>query len=59
VNAAKIILDKDLTGNKQADTIKKMIEDEDKLIQMGECAKKIAVNDVEDKIYQEIKKVLQ
>jgi len=59
LNAAKIILDKDLTGKKLADTIKKMIENENKLIEMGENAKKIAIHDVEEKIYKEIKKVLQ
>ena len=36
-----------------------IIENKDKLIQMGENAKKIAVNNVENKIYEEIKKVLQ
>jgi len=59
LNAAKIILDKDLTGNKLADTIKEIIDDESKLMQMGENARKIAMFDVEEKIYSEIKKVLQ
>lgn len=59
INAAKIILDKDLTGKKLAGTIKEMIIDEKKLIQMGENAKKIAMENVEEKIYEEIKKVLQ
>lgn len=59
MNAAKIILDKDLTGDKLADTIKNIIRDGENLIKMGENAKKIAIHNVEDKIYEEIKKILQ
>lgn len=59
LNAAKIILDKDLTGEKLADTINKMIENKEGLAQMGENAKKIAMDNVEENIYEEIKKVLQ
>jgi len=59
INAAKIILDKDLTGKNLASTIDKIIEDKAKLMQMGENAKKIAVYDVEEKIYAQIRKVLQ
>ena len=59
INAAKIILDKELTGEKLANTINDMIESEENLLQMGENAKKIATYNVEEKIYEEIKKVLQ
>lgn len=59
LDAAKIILDKELTGEKLAKTIDSIIENENNLIQMGENAKKIATYNVEEKIYEEIKKVLQ
>ena len=52
-------MDKELTGSKLADSINEMIKNEDKLIKMGENAKKIAMYNVEEKIYEEIKKVLQ
>lgn len=54
VNAAKIILDKDLTYSKLNNTINKMIENKQELERMGMNAKKIAKFDVEDKIYNEI-----
>lgn len=38
--------------------IDSMISDKNKLRVMGENAKKIAINDAEDRIYREIKKVL-
>lgn len=58
IDAAKIILDKDLTYTKLNATINKMVEDRQKLEQMGQNAKKVAKQDVADKIYREIKKVL-
>ena len=58
VKSAKIIKNDELTGKKLNDTIKSMISDKSKLKIMGENAKKIAINDVEDRIYNEIKKLL-
>ena len=59
INSAKIILDKDLTGKTLADKIENLIKNNDKLTQMGENAKKIAKQNVEENIYAEIKRVLQ
>src|SRR5699024_4673724 len=54
VGAAKIILDKDLNGEILNQTIQQLLEKEETLRRMGKNAKKIAVSDIEDKIYQEI-----
>lgn len=59
LKAAKIILNKDLTGDKLSETINNMIKNEEELNEMGENAKKIAMYNVENKIYEEIRKVLQ
>lgn len=59
VGAAKIILDKDLNGEILNQTIQQLLEKEETLRQMGKNAKKIAVSDIEDKIYQEILKNLK
>lgn len=53
--AAKIILDKDLNENTLSNTLNEMLKDKRKLLEMGQNAKKVAINDVEDKIYDEIK----
>lgn len=58
VGAAKIILDKDLTGNKLNSMINELVSDKEKLKQMGEKANSIAIKNVEEKIYQEIKSIL-
>ena len=58
VGAAQIILDKDLNSEILGNTIKRMIQNKEKLRQMGENAKRIAIPDVENKIYEEIKKVV-
>ena len=59
VDAAKIILDKDLNYTTLNDTINEMINDEQKLKQMGENAYKVAKLNVEDKIYEEILKAIK
>ncbi len=56
VNAAKIILNDDLTGKNLNETIEKIISDKNNISQMGKNAQKVATNNVEDKIYAEIKK---
>lgn len=58
VNAAKIILNKDLNPSSLNQQIEEIILNEKKALQMGQNAKKIAVADVEDKIYQEIKRLV-
>lgn len=59
VNAAKIILDKDLTAEKLQDTIQEIIKSKTTLEEMSKNAAKISVKDVENQIYQEIKKVIK
>ena len=58
VGAAKIILDKDLNSEVLENTIEEIVRDKNKLRQMGENASKVAIKNVEDRIYEEIKKVL-
>ena len=59
VGAAKIILDKDLNSEILENTIEKMVRDKSKLKKMGENATKVAMQNVEDRIYKEIKKVVK
>jgi len=59
VGAAKIILDKDLNATVLSSTLKDMMKDKEVLTSMGEKAKSIAITDVEDRIYKEIKKLLK
>lgn len=59
VGAAEIILDKDLNKEKLIDTLNTMLKDKSKLAQMGQNAGKVAIQDVEDRIYREIKKLLK
>ena len=59
VNAAKIILDKNLNYLKLNNTINEMIADKQKLIKMGENAYKVSKPEVENKIYEEIRKSLK
>ncbi len=58
VKAAKIILNDELTGEKLNHTIEKMIVNESEMNKMGENALKVSTNQVEDKIYQEIRKLV-
>lgn len=59
VDAAKIVLNKDLDAKKLNEQIEQIVLDSKKVEQMGENAKKIAVKDVEDKIYIEVKKLVK
>ena len=59
VGAARIILDKDLNAQGLSNTIEEMLKDKNKLEQMGQNAKKVSVNYVEDKIYEEIEKIIK
>ena len=58
VGAAKIILDRDLNSEILENTIDKIVSDRNKLDKMGTNASKVAMKNVEDKIYNEIKKVI-
>ena len=59
VNAARIILDKDINSEILGNSINEIIKDKTKLEEMGRNAIKIAKPNVEDEIYKEIKKVIK
>lgn len=58
IGAAKIILNKDLNSEILQNTIKELVNDKKVLEKMGKNATKIAMQNVEDKIYDEIKKLV-
>ena len=55
--AARMILDKDLTAERLETEIEEIIQQDGVLQQMGNKAKTIAKDNVENRIYQEIKKL--
>ena len=57
--AAKIILDKDLNSEILENTIEGIITNKEILTQMGLNAEKVAVQKVEEKIYEEIKGIIR
>lgn len=59
LGAARIILNEKLTGENLAKEINDIMKDKIKLEQMGKLANKIAPKDVEEKIYQEISKIVK
>ncbi len=59
VGAARIVLNKDLNAKTLNNEIEDILKDDEKLEQMGENAKKIAVYNVEDKIYEEVRKLIK
>ena len=59
VGAAKIILDKDLNKESLSNALNGILKDKNKLIQMGKNAEKVAISNVEDRIYNEIKNILK
>lgn len=58
INAAEIIKNDDLDAESLNNTIEKML-DKDNLKMMGENARRIAIDDAEDRIYNEIKTILK
>ena len=58
IGAARIILDKDLNAGDLNKTILEIIENKELQKQMGEIALKSAIQNVEDRIYEEIKKLI-
>ena len=58
VGAAKIILDKDLNSESLEKTIEEVVCNPNTLKQMGNNATKVAMPNVEEKIYEEIRKVI-
>ena len=59
IGAARIVLNNDVTAEKLKQEINSVITDKDLLKQMGEKANSINIDDVEDRIYTEIKKCTQ
>ncbi len=59
VGATKIIANDELTGEKLNHAIEEIILDKSKMQKMGENALKVSTNQVEDKIYQEVRKLLK
>lgn len=57
--AAKVILNEELNSDILSSTINEIIKDKQKLVKMGENAKKMAIYNVEDRIYEEIEKCLK
>lgn len=58
IGAAKIILNDDLNGENLNNKIKEIILDKEKIDKMSKNALKVSTKDVEDKIYKEIKKLV-
>ncbi len=58
IGAAYIILNNEITKDKLSDTINAIILDKKKIKEMGEKANNISINNVEDRIYEEIKKLI-
>ena len=58
LSAARIILNNELTGKKLSEEIDSIVYDKSKLEEMGKLATIIAPSDVEEKIYEEVKKIL-
>ena len=59
IGAAKLILDKDLTAESLEKEINDIIRDKNKQLEMGKIANTVAMNDVEETIYKEIKKIIR
>lgn len=59
LGAAKIILNDEVNSENLSQSIDEMLKDPKELKQMGLRAKQIAKYDVEEKIYQEIKKIVK
>ena len=59
IEAADIILDNELTGEKLNANIQKIVLNKDKCQKMGEKALTVAIDDVEDKIYAQITETIQ
>ena len=59
VGAAKIILNKDLNSEILSSTINSIISNKEIMQKMGENANKVLMKNVEDRIYEEIKKVIK
>lgn len=59
IGAATIILNEDLTGQKLNSAIENIVLDKEKMLDMGRNALKVSVSNVEEKIYNEIKRLVR
>lgn len=59
VGAAEIVLDKDLNNSILSSKIQEIITNKELQLKMSKNAEKIAIQNVEDKIYNEIKKLIE
>ena len=59
LDAARIILDKDLTANKLHNQICDIVSNKERIIEMSQNANKAAAENVEDKIYEEMKNAIK
>ena len=59
IGAARIILNKDLNSESLQKEINDILQSKDKQVEMGRKAKEIAIDNVEERIYNEIVKILQ
>ena len=58
-DAAKLIEESDLSGEKLIQTVDSMLSDTEKLQKIGENCKKMAITDANERIYSVVKKVLR
>lgn len=59
IGAAKIILNEQVNSENLSQNINEIISDSKELIKMGKRAETMAKYDVEEKIYEEIKKIVK
>ena len=59
LNAARVILEEDLSCDKLEETIQQLIIDRKELEQMGKNGAAIAIDNAEDKIFEEIKNIFK
>ena len=59
LDAAKVILNKDLNSEILNQYINEIVSDKDNMVKMGKNAGKIAFTNVDEKIYKEIKSIVK
>lgn len=59
LNAARVMLEEDLSCDKLEETIEQLIVDRKELEQMGKNGAEIAIDNAEDKIFEEIKNIFK
>ena len=59
VGAARIILDDEITGEKLNSNIEEIVLDKENVKKMGQNALKVSTVDAEEKIFEEIKKLVK